>query len=317
VIHYRTFRNTDPPALAAVWNASFDQRAAVQLPSATLLEYFTFAKPYFDPEGLVIAEDGDRVVGFGHAGFGSNAAGTSLDLRRGVTCALGVLPERRGRGIGSELLSRCEDYLRQRGSTELWAGPSEGLNPFTFGLYGGSRSPGFLESDPLARPFLEKRGYTVSGTSLVYRLPFQNVPEVADIRFVHFRQGYEVYACLVQKRGWWQDCVLGPIELVEYRIREKASGEEVARARVWEMDTFAHTWGEHAVGLVDLEVPPERRRQGFAKFLLTRILLHLQEQFFSLIEAQTPPDNAAMVGLLQGLGFQQSDVGHTYRKDEG
>ena len=118
------------------------------------------------------------------------------------------------------------------------------------------------------------------------------------------------------ERGWWQDCVLGPIELVEYRIREKASGAEVARARVWEMDTFAHTWGEHAVGLIDLEVPPERRRQGFAKFLLTRIILHLQEQFFSLIEAQTPPDNAAMVGLLQGLGFQQTDVGHTYRRTE-
>ena len=78
-------------------------------------------------------------------------------------------------------------------------------------------------------------------------------------------------------------------------VGEKASGAEVARARVWEMDTFAHTWGEHAVGLIDLEVPPERRRQGFAKFLLTRIILHLQEQFFSLIEAQTPPDNLEAV----------------------
>jgi hypothetical protein len=51
VIHYRGFRNPDPPLLAEVWNACLPGRRTVPLRpgNLTLLEFFTFAKLYFDP----------------------------------------------------------------------------------------------------------------------------------------------------------------------------------------------------------------------------------------------------------------------------
>ena len=63
-----------------------------------------------------------------------------------------------------------------------------------------------------------------------------------------------------------------------------------------------------------LEVEPALRRQGLAKFLLTQILLHLQEQFYSLAEVQVREENAAAVQLLGGLGFKEVDRGHGYLK---
>jgi GNAT superfamily N-acetyltransferase len=302
----------------AVWNACFTGRGAVRVPSPTLLEYFTFAKPYFDPQGLVVAEADGQPVGFVHAGFGCNESGTALNLKQGVVCALGVLPDRRRQGVGSELLRRGEAYLRGRGAEEIHAGPVHPLNPFTFGLYGGSQSPGFLDSDSLARSFLAKRGYEPVTTSLVFQRSLAQPLEVADARFANLRQHHDIFACLVQNRNWWQECILGPVELVEYRLKPKGGRHEIfAWARMWEMDTFSHTWGEHAVGLVDLEVLEERRRQGLGKFLLVQLMLHLREQFFSLVEAQTSPENTPTIALLRSLAFQQVDAGHSFLKKNG
>ena len=149
------------------------QRGVVLVPlrSPTLLEYFLFAKPYFDPHGLIVAADGGKLIGFALAGFGPDASGARLDTANGVIGLIGVIPAYRKQGVGAELATRAEDYLRRRGARTLSAGPMEPLNPFTFGLYGGSQSPGFLDSDPTARPFFERRGYRVQETKLVFQRP--------------------------------------------------------------------------------------------------------------------------------------------------
>ena len=156
MIQYRSFINLDPPALVDVWNESFTTRGAAALRSATLLEYFVFAKAYFDPEGLIVATDGPKLVGFALAGFGPSDDGGQLDTASGVVSLLAVVPSHRSQGVGAELAARAEDYLRRRGVRTLFAGPMAPLNPFTFGLYGGSGSPGFLDSDAPARPFFEQ-----------------------------------------------------------------------------------------------------------------------------------------------------------------
>src|SRR5262249_46930144 len=111
VVQYRAFLNTDPPGLAEVWNEAFTGRGAAQLRNSAPLERHAFAKPFFDPNGLIVALDDDVRVGFAHAGFGPNNAETSISHAAGVTCIIGVRPQYRHRGIGSELLNRCEDYL--------------------------------------------------------------------------------------------------------------------------------------------------------------------------------------------------------------
>src|ERR671923_2100899 len=70
VVQYRNYRNDDPPGLVEIWNETFLGRGCVQLRHGAALERFIFAKPYFEPAGLMVALDGPVRVGFAHAGFG-------------------------------------------------------------------------------------------------------------------------------------------------------------------------------------------------------------------------------------------------------
>jgi GNAT superfamily N-acetyltransferase len=314
VIHYRTFRNSDPPVLVDLWNECFNGRGAVALRGTTFLEYFTFAKPYFDPAGLILALADDQPVGFVHAGFGPNEGRTALSTATGIVCLVGVLPSHRRQGIGSELLRRCEDYLRGRGAQTLLAGPQLWLSPFLFGLYGGSAPPGFLESDPAARPFFEKHGYRPEAARLVMQRSLEQPPALADPRFASHRLQFDVQACPLRGLGWWHECVLGPVELFDFRLVDRATNRAVARASLWEMETFSPRWNQHAVGLLEMEVVPERRRQGLAKFLLAQTLRYLNEQFYTLAEVHVPEGDSVSLSLLNSLGFHQVDRGVQYRR---
>jgi ribosomal protein S18 acetylase RimI-like enzyme len=313
VIVYRTFRNTDPPALVDIWNDCFVGRGAASLRGPILLEYFTFAKPYFEPEGLLLAVEDGKAVGFAHAGFGPSSSG-GADQHIGVLCLLGVRSSHRKQHIGTELLHRCEDYLRGRGAKELYAGPQSPLNPFTFGLYGGCQSAGFLDSDPLARPFLERSQYQPRSTCQVLQRSLRLPLSVVDARFAAHRQRYEILVRPHHAPTPYQESVVGPLELHEFRLQDRTTGQVAARAVLWEMETFGPRWNEHPIGLVEMEVVPEMRRQGLAKFLFTQLLRHLQEQYFSLIEVQTLENNTPAQNLFRGLGFNQVDTGRLYQR---
>src|SRR5262249_1717167 len=163
-------------------------------------------------------------------GFGPAPTGAGLDRTTGVVCAVGVRPSDRRRGVGTELLRRAEGYLRAGGASELHAGPLAPLNPFTFGLYGGSDSPGGRGSGPAARPFRERRGYRPFATRLVFQRPLEAPPVVADGRFPAFRQRFEIRAGPRHGLSWWTESVLGPVELHEFRLVEKGGGPAFARA---------------------------------------------------------------------------------------
>ena len=129
------------------------------------------------------------------------------------------------------------------------------------------------------------------------------------------RAKYDIVARPYHKAGWWRECVLGPIEAVEYRLQEKSNGPLAARCMLWDMETFSQNWGQACVG----RVRPARRAgaaaaRGWRKYLLANILRHLRDQPFHLFEAMAPLDNPAALGLLQGLEFQQVDSGHCFRR---
>src|SRR5207247_5857884 len=171
-----------------------------------------FATPYFDPAGLMVALDEGQRIGFAQAGFGPTDTEAALSRAAGVTCLIGVRPSYQRRGIGSELLSRCEAYLRDQGARTLYAGPMRPMNPFYFGLYGGSDLPGFLTSDAVAEPFLLHRGYHIHDTCLVYHRALQQALNIVDARFAALRRRFDVQvAARTGIQSWWQECVLGPL----------------------------------------------------------------------------------------------------------
>jgi ribosomal protein S18 acetylase RimI-like enzyme len=316
VLQYRQFRNTDAPALMRIWNECFTGRGAVRLQRPTPLEERVFAKLYFDPAGLIIAEEDGAAVGFVHAGFGPGGDGSDLDTSSGVVCIIGVRPECRRRGIGTALLARAEEYLRQRGAATLYAGPHWPRDPFYFGLYGGSGAPGFLASDANAAPFLVKHRYLVTKRFLVWQRRLSMQLRLGDPRLVAHRQHYDLSLLPRTRNSWWNECVFDLLETSEFALHDKATQQHVARARVWEMAPFSERWGVPAAGIVELIVQPAMRRQGLGKFLLALLLRHFQDQFFEIVEIQTEEGSQGASAMVRALGFELVDTGQVYKKQD-
>jgi ribosomal protein S18 acetylase RimI-like enzyme len=312
VLEYRNFRNTDPPHLVELWNASLANRGAVSLRGSNLLERHVFAKPFFDPAGVIIAEESSRVVGFGH--FGGCRSADDAEVH-GVTCAVAVLPSHRRHGIGSQLLYRGEEYLVQRGAKQMLAGGHGSLSPFYAGLYGGSDSPGFLKSDAAAEPFFRRHRYGVQDVILVMQRKLDSALKTPDPRFCALRNRFDIIMGSPRSLGgWWEECTLGCLEPIEFVVEDREKRELVGRALIWEMEGFSQRWGKPAIGILNFGVREDYRGQGLGKLLMTHVLRQIQEQFFELAETQISEKNLVALSLLRGLGFETVDRGQIFAK---
>jgi ribosomal protein S18 acetylase RimI-like enzyme len=317
VITYRRFRNTDPPALADVWNESLTGRGSYPLPTPSQFERWVFSKPYFDHDGLILAVDdaSNRVLGFALAGFGPTEDLSALDKTQGVVCVVVVRPGERRKGIGRELVRRAEAYLTAGGATTLRVGPAWPNCPFGFGLYGGTDAPGFLASDAGADPFVKALGYAPAEQTLVYQKRLDQPLTIADARFGVLRRRYDTQVHrAAEVPSWWHDCVWGTLEPVEFRLMDKLTNLPAAEVTVWELEGYGWRWGFPAAGVLDIHVREDLRRQGLAKMLMSSVLRFVQDQFFGIVEVHARADRPDAVALCKSVGLDQVDVGTAYVK---
>lgn len=316
MISYRTFHNSDPPKILDLWNSAATARGFGRINGCDTLEQYLFSKPYFDRNGLFLAEEDGKVVGLGHGGFGCDDSFAQLDTGYGVLCMLLVHHDHRRKGIGTELLRRVQGYLRDRGATHQYAGALHPLNPFYLGLYGGSELPGILESDVEMTRFVQNRGYTRIDTCTVYDRRLDTAATVEDNRLPLLRREVDI---LVEPwpipPSWWHACTMGPMITLRYEMVERSTRAPIGHAWAWEMDTFGNRWRFPTVGITNFHIAEERRRYGFASLLLQGILKHLQDQRVGIVEIQTMQRNVAARGLYEKFGFQQVDTGHAYQLD--
>jgi len=312
VVDYRHFRNTDPPHLVDLWNASLPNRGAVSLRGSNLLERHVLAKPFFDPAGIIIAEDNHQVVGYGHFGGCRSTDGQEV---QGVTCALAVMPSHRRRGIGTQLLYRGEEYLMQQGAKQMLAGGHGALSPFYAGIYGGSESPGFLKSDTAAEPFFRRHRYNVQDVILVLQRKLDTALKTPDPRFCALRNRFEIIMGSPRTLGgWWEECTLGCLEPIEFVVEDREKQELVGRALIWEMEGFSQRWGKPAIGILNFAIREDYHGQGLGKLLMTHVLRQIQDQFFEIAEIQIAEKNLVALSLLRGLGFETVDRGQIFAK---
>src|SRR3954471_24943615 len=192
MIRYRPFRNSDPPALAEIWRSQPPLHRLAQPMSAALWEQCVLAKTYFDAQGLIVATDGARPIGFVHAGFGPAENGDQLDRSHGVICRLLVGPHADRPVIMSELLSAAEHYLLHLGAREAVVGNVDPLGPFYLGLYGSSRLVGVLQSDTVQLSFYQEHGYCAAGQRIVLQRALAGYRCPIDRDQVKFRKQYEM-----------------------------------------------------------------------------------------------------------------------------
>lgn len=100
----RAYRESDKDQVVAVWQAS-----GLVFPQNDPWKDID-RKVCYDPEGLLVFEEDERVVGVVMAGY---------EGHRGWIQYLGVLPERQRAGIGRALVDAAIELLRQRGAPKV------------------------------------------------------------------------------------------------------------------------------------------------------------------------------------------------------
>ncbi len=236
--HFRPFRNSDPPRIAEIWRDQPPQRGVMQPVTAALLEQLVFAKPYFDPEGLILALADERPVGFVHAGFGASDEQSAVDTDSGTTYLMMLRADSRDAALADQLLNHAEDYLRRRGAKLIYAGGVRPLNAFYLGLYGGSELPGILVSDPVAHDAYRRRRIAKS-------TGFRCCSSIWRITGRHFRVPSVNCAAkhLSQKSRRRQPQLGGKharhVHLIGFITRSRQSAEAI-RWRQWASGTSSH-----------------------------------------------------------------------------
>ncbi len=279
--------------------------------------YLVFSKPSFDRNGLIVAVDEGKLLGFAHAGFGSTPDQSALCTQTGVitVCRDAAAARRRSAGawpIG--LLARSEEYLLARGATTLYGGGSYPLTPFYFGLYGGSEFSGILDSDVHMQSIFREQGYKPVKTSLVLHRELASFRPLVDRQQLQIRRHTTVEAAVdPPTTTWWEACIFESFERTQFTLMPRG-GRPSAIVNFWNMETMAGAWGVHAVGLVGLEVSASERRQGVATYLLGESFRQLHAQGIALAEVHVAEDNLPAQTLFRRLGFNEVDRSVLYRK---
>ncbi len=316
MIHYRPFRNDDPPILARLWNDGVPEAVAAAPLRIHELDDHAFNSTLFDPAGLIMAERDGRPAGFVHAGFGpdeADPAAPGLDRSLGVVAAL-VVP----RGEGEEevalgLVIEAERYLRRRGAQVLYGGGLRPLNPFYWGLYGGSEAAGVPSSHYQFAAALSTLGYEPIATAVHLRFDLSR-PDPRDPRaaLLH-RQVAVEHDEEPPTSSWWEGLALGEFSPTRASLFLKAEGLEVASARTWDMTWFGRAEGRSRLGVYDVEVDPAHRRRGYARHLLGEILRWARDRGFQDVEVQTLTDNEPALALYGALDFEPVEQSTAFR----
>lgn len=314
---YRSFRNTDPPRLAEIWRSQGNARRGLMQPMTTaVLEHFVLAKPYFEPAGLIVATENETPIGFAHAGFGPNDDESELSTELGVTCQVVLSAAENAAQISGELLVRCEDFLRGRGAKVLYGGSLRPLNPFYLGLYGGSELPGVLDSDQDTQALFRAHNYREIDRAVLFERELQSFRPPVDRTQMLIRRSTSFTGVPdPPPRTWWEACTLSGFDRLRFELADRIKGQPLAQATFRSTEPLSAGWGVPTMGLVELEVHSERRRQGLATYMLGEAFRALQAQGIARVQVQTMRRNTAARALYAKLGFEQIDEGAVFRKE--
>ena len=311
---FRCFRNYDPPRLAEAWREANLGPRGMQPMTAAFLESAVFSKPYFEREGLIVAIDRGRLVGFAHAAFGPQADRRTIDTAVGTTMLVVVVPHPDAKAIGDGLLALSEAYLRGRGAQTLLGGGDATMRGFYFGLYGGADLPGILDSSPAMQDVFVRAGYQPAGRIAVLRRSLSGFRPAVNRHHLSIRRLTTLHVTdEPPRRHWWEAATTAGVALRRYELM--CHGNEVlGRLTTWDLMPLSAAWGVPAAGLIDFEVQPKRRKEGLGSYLLAETLHDLADEGVSVAETQVAEDNVAGLRLCEKLGFKTVDRGTVFRR---
>ena len=310
MVEYRCFLNTDPPLLVDFWSRLAKVDGLVEFADYAIFERFVFSKQYFDRDGLIVAIENERIVGFAHAGFSPDESMAELDDSRGIITQLRLDPSVSDIGVSQQLLKMATDYCRARGALVVHAGSDFPHSPFYLGFYGGSRHPGVISADAQVIESFEAFGFRSHDEIIIMELQLDKLKSVMGRQQMTVRRNYLINASTDPlEQSWWESCTLGGTDRERFTAIDKRSKVVAGSVSYWDMQPMSSARLGKSRGLYNLFTNEDMRRGGIATYLVGESLKHLAKSEISIVEAQTRQSDAASRALFEKLGFEETSTG--------
>jgi GNAT superfamily N-acetyltransferase len=315
VVDFRPFHNTDPPHLLKLWHAANLGPSAAEGFPCDILELAVYSRPYFDRNGLIIAIDGETIAGMVHAGFSATADGSELDRSSGVISSIVVHPDYRRKDIGHQLVEKAEAYLVARGARQVTAGGGPHGNGFYHAIYGGVEPSGFSSESAPWDEFFGSCQYEPGAVTKVLHRDLDVGRDPIDSRLIRNRRRLNILITdRISNQSWWWFARHGHQDTLQIEMVDRSSNETVATGQIIGLDVYIPKWGVRAVGIRDVLVTENERRQGYAFSLVVETCRQLREQSIRLVEVQIDEDNAAAMELVTNAHFKPVAELKTYQR---
>lgn len=311
----RPFRNTDVAGIVSVWNEQLHGLNLASPLSSNEFEVLVLSKPYFDGKDLLVATDqtSGKIVGFVHCGFGPSDPLTfcqDLDVSMGTIAMLCCKPDHE---LENTLIRSAINHLKSSGSQVIYAGGRYPLNPFYWGIYGGSEFSGFLQSHQNIHPALLRNSFfeTASSVMLEYNLA-KNEPRHLKNTILK-RESRLLILEDENPKCKWTTLAIEIFHPMMIYISDKNEVQSIAHSTLWPMSLFGRSAQQSRIGLIDVWVDQEQRRRGFGRLIITEVIKCAMELSYDILCVQTDATNEGALKLYESLGFQRTETTHFYR----
>lgn len=309
------------PALVRFWNRAFAKKRNFFPVTEALFTDRVVGKRTavdgFDPEGLVVARDGDEIVGMVHAGVRPEALCRTLDPEwlggaQGYVALLYVEPSRRRQGTGMELWHRALERLK---GTKTVVVDGQCINPF----YGNSEGPftpfwGTPEGisvewdDSATKKFLAQKGHVPRFRGIQLALRVDRAPEVPieaverEAQAAGFGLEYVSGKYPEVGRPQGEARALAP-ELLYECVTAEREGECVGLLSYYPMKEVR----PGLFGIYEAKVVERHRGKGLGKMLLGAAVERMRAQGAESCEVLTIPEiSDSAQKLYLAAGFERA-----------
>ncbi|MFB3883171.1 MAG: GNAT family N-acetyltransferase [Armatimonadota bacterium] len=252
------------------------------------------AKSYFDPSGLLVAQEQGEVVGWVHACVAPATEPWHDPQKRAASIRLLIYPRDRLR-VGAALVAEATDWLGKSGQQELEAGSCRSGYPFYRGLWMGGE-PMTPATMPHVHLAFEVGGYKLNAESVFMVGRLASAPPARVPPGLELVEAPAAMAHTGMRESW--------TGFAPMRVRALVGGSEVGSLGWVVLPQVAARLGSPCVNIWSLGVGAEHRRKGIASALVAHALARGYASGARFASVGTQLWNAPAQATYAKFGFQ-------------
>ncbi|TWU46358.1 hypothetical protein Poly51_57540 [Rubripirellula tenax] len=302
----RSFRNGDLPSLTNVWMAHWSAIGTPPQVNLPRLEQATVARTFFDPGGLLVAEQGGEVVGWSHfAASADDGAATIM-----AVCSLPNL----GIDIARDLLTEMLIRIRAHGFTKIGAGIVRddwfgyaGLEPLGHGIGVSVKDERFVATLREAG-FVERFAvHRMEVGTMFYRPPVSR-------EALQLRRSAKIESCRLLPPDRRRSSGLSHIDIERYQLIDRSS-TVLAVVDFWFSDPEAEVLSP-STAILDLGDAHNRGELSSAEsYLIAAALQSLESRNIRTVQTTVDSEKKTLSQQLGKICFESTDEGAVWGLD--